>query len=360
MSQSGQIPTKFKSAITFPFISLKHHGGVKSLIFFMNHLAENGYLVQVLVPKDMIKPSVLLHEKIDVYHLPPLESYNAVNLLKLLLQMYRQMPPSDLIVANFFLTFYPSYFYAMKQNIPLAYYIQDLEDRFYSFPMNFLARWTYKKKTVNFSFVSSFVMENIGKEGPVIQPGIKGFWYEPDEDLMRSKGNRLAVLYIVRREKRKGADLFFDSLKRLQKRDDFVLWLIGEGKWNVPSWIDVQVFPFQDIKGLRRLYSSADIFVHTSYFEGFGLPPLEAMACRTAVIVTDSGGVNEYVKNGINAIVVLKDPGSIAGAIQKLLDSEDLRASLSSEGVKTASLFEIKKRVHKFRNWIEEILKGAK
>lgn len=358
MNPSPPKPFKFKQAITFPFVSLGHHGGVRSLIFFMNDLADHDYLVQVLAPKNTIKPSVRLHQKIDLYHLPPLKGHQRTSILKLLLQMYKQLPPSDLIVANFFLTFYPSYLYAKKHNIPLAYYVQDLENRFYPFPLNLLAKGTYFKRDIHFSFTSRFVKENIGRPGPVIQPGIKGFWHEPDEKLLKLKQKRLAVLYIVRKERRKGADLFFSALKKLKRREDFVLWLIGETKKDIPTWIKVHQFPFQDIKGLRQLYSSADIFVHTSHFEGFGLPPLEAMACKTAVITTDSGGVNEYVENRKNAIVVPKNQIAIAKAIEMLLEAEDIRNGITSEGMKTAIMFEIKNRVPIFRHWIESILKG--
>ena len=55
---------------------------------------------------------------------------------------------------------------------------------------------------------------------------------------------------------------------------------------------------------LAELYSSADIFAFPSHIEGFGLPPLEAMACNTPVVTTDCLGVRDYVDNGKNAIMV--------------------------------------------------------
>ena len=40
-----------------------------------------------------------------------------------------------------------------------------------------------------------------------------------------------------------------------------------------------------------------------NYVEGMPLPPLEAMACGCAVVVTDNGGINEYIKDGVNGLI---------------------------------------------------------
>lgn len=45
------------------------------------------------------------------------------------------------------------------------------------------------------------------------------------------------------------------------------------------------------------------IFISTSWWEGFGLPPLEAMACGCAVILSNSGGVNEYAQLDDNCLM---------------------------------------------------------
>ncbi|MGC9048456.1 MAG: glycosyltransferase, partial [Caldisphaera sp.] len=76
---------------------------------------------------------------------------------------------------------------------------------------------------------------------------------------------------------------------------------------------------------LARLYSSSDIFLFTSRAEGFGLPPLEAMACGTAVISTDSKGTRDYMINGYNALVAkTKNPDEIADLLVQALDNKEL------------------------------------
>ena len=72
-------------------------------------------------------------------------------------------------------------------------------------------------------------------------------------------------------------------------------------------------------RSIIGFYRACDVFVYPSLAEGFGLPPLEAMACGTPVVVTDSGGVRDYAVDGKNCILV--QPGSaqaIAGAIKQI------------------------------------------
>jgi len=91
---------------------------------------------------------------------------------------------------------------------------------------------------------------------------------------------------------------------------------------------------------LAQILSAADVFVFPSLFESFGLPPLEAMACGTAVVCTDSGGVREYARHGFNCLLV--PPGQVAplaNAILKLVNSPTLRQQLIANGLATAAIW---------------------
>jgi glycosyltransferase involved in cell wall biosynthesis len=90
---------------------------------------------------------------------------------------------------------------------------------------------------------------------------------------------------------------------------------------------------------LPTLYSGALCFIYPSYFEGFGLPPLEAMQCGVPVIVGDRTSLPEVVGDA----AVLVDPfdvHALAGAIEKVVSDSDLRARLSVQGLARAKLFE--------------------
>ena len=89
---------------------------------------------------------------------------------------------------------------------------------------------------------------------------------------------------------------------------------------------------------LPALYSSALCFVYPSYFEGFGLPPLEAMKCGAPVIVGNRTSLPEVVGDA-GLTVDPFDVDAIAGAIRKLMNDPTLRAKLSQKGQDRASAF---------------------
>ncbi|MEZ5901017.1 MAG: glycosyltransferase family 1 protein [Hyphomicrobiaceae bacterium] len=89
---------------------------------------------------------------------------------------------------------------------------------------------------------------------------------------------------------------------------------------------------------LPALYSGALALVYPSLYEGFGLPPLEAMACGTAVVTSASTSLQEVVGDA----AVLVDPldiGSIAESIVAVVENEALRHDLSKRGLERAQNF---------------------
>jgi len=82
-------------------------------------------------------------------------------------------------------------------------------------------------------------------------------------------------------------------------------------------------------------------FIYPSYFEGFGLPVLEAMGCGTPVI-TSRGSSLEEVAQGAALLVDPLDAGSIAEALKSVLEDADLRSHLSATGLARSRQFSFK------------------
>lgn len=92
---------------------------------------------------------------------------------------------------------------------------------------------------------------------------------------------------------------------------------------------------------IARVYQTSDIFISTSWWEGFGLPPLEAMACGCAVITSKSGGVNEFAVDNSNCLMFEpKNELELTDKLIRLINDKNLRNRLSQEGVKTAESFD--------------------
>ena len=89
---------------------------------------------------------------------------------------------------------------------------------------------------------------------------------------------------------------------------------------------------------LPALYNLADLFVFPSLYEGFGLPPLEAMACGTPVVVSDLSSLPEVVGDGA-LLVPPQEVEALAEAMEKALSDPSLREELRSKGLERARRF---------------------
>jgi glycosyltransferase involved in cell wall biosynthesis len=106
--------------------------------------------------------------------------------------------------------------------------------------------------------------------------------------------------------------------------------LEGSGRVNYLGYVDDAARP--------ALMSGARAFVYPSLYEGFGLPPLEAMACGTPVLTSPVSSIPEVVGDAA-LLVGPEDTPSIADALRRLWTDADLRAALSERGLAQAARF---------------------
>ncbi|OCL25566.1 hypothetical protein U472_14640 [Orenia metallireducens] len=108
---------------------------------------------------------------------------------------------------------------------------------------------------------------------------------------------------------------------------------------------------------LILLYNAATLFVYPSLYEGFGLPPLEAMACGTPVITSNVSSLPEVV--GDAAITI--NPYNIeelSDSINKVLSSKELQQELSQKGLERSKEFTWRRTAEETLKVYEELLKG--
>jgi glycosyltransferase involved in cell wall biosynthesis len=97
----------------------------------------------------------------------------------------------------------------------------------------------------------------------------------------------------------------------------------------------VEVTGFVSRDRLRELYREARLFVYPSHEEGFGIPPLEAMACGAPVVATRTGAIPEYGE-GVVQLVEPGDRQALRRAIVRMLDDRILREELRMRGPERA------------------------
>lgn len=166
----------------------------------------------------------------------------------------------------------------------------------------------------------------------------------------------IRICLVARKHPLKGLSTFIEMYR---KRSDDVRRQIG--RVTLISHDDLSGFdtsgmvickPKSDMD-IARIYRESDIFISTSWMEGFGLPPLEAMACGCACIVSRSGGVDEFARDNENCLMFTpKHEDELRNCLQTLLHDADLRQRLSEAGRRTAKAFSWEHSAKQFLNII--------
>ncbi|MBM2821195.1 MAG: group 1 glycosyl transferase [Candidatus Berkelbacteria bacterium] len=112
-------------------------------------------------------------------------------------------------------------------------------------------------------------------------------------------------------------------------------------------------------KDLPALYSGARAFVFPSIYEGFGLPPLEAMACGVPVISSNTSSLSEVVDNA-GILLQPKDERLWAAKIVKILRDPKLALTLSALALRQSKKFSWEESARKTINVYKEVLKRQK
>jgi glycosyltransferase involved in cell wall biosynthesis len=158
------------------------------------------------------------------------------------------------------------------------------------------------------------------------------------------------LLFVGTIEPRKDLPTLVHAFEQVaqSRKSDLQLVIAGRVGWLVDDLLkqintsvvagQVKLTGYISDEDLRALYSTCRVFVYPSTYEGFGLPPLEAMACGAPVIATRINSITEVC--GDAALMV--DPKAVEGlikAIDYLLDDDNARSQLSSAGLRRAADF---------------------
>lgn len=127
-------------------------------------------------------------------------------------------------------------------------------------------------------------------------------------------------------------------------------------KLRLEQWVR---FPgFVPTRLLPLFYNATSAFIYPSLYEGFGLPPLEAMACGTPTITTNRSSLPEVVANG--ALQVEPDPISLAQAIAAIINHPDYAENLRLQGLRRAREFSWRIAAQRLNQIYIELLSGVK
>jgi glycosyltransferase involved in cell wall biosynthesis len=158
----------------------------------------------------------------------------------------------------------------------------------------------------------------------------------------------------------KAYNLFDDEFKSIYK-----LVLVGFKGWENREIMDIVDKNSENIiylgylsdEELAKVYNRATCFVYPSFYEGFGLPPLEAMACGTPVITSKLSSIPEVCSDSV-IYCDAYDIDDIKEKIEILLKDETLKKELIEKGIKRASLFTWKRSADMHKELFLKVLEG--
>ncbi|WP_436663637.1 glycosyltransferase [Alicyclobacillus acidoterrestris] len=254
------------------------------------------------------------------------------------------IPEGDLILTNFFTTCIGPYEAYKDRCVRLSLGFEP-----YWVPDKQTALWTYKQG-VPVIAISHWLDEQIAahthQRSQVVPLGVDVNVFHPGPR-QHVTGSPKVIMYIARNPaygyELKGFTDFQAAIARLRDtyNGDFIVHMVcPEGDLSLPDGVPYRVFRPTSAQEMADLYRGADLFVSTSWFEAFALPPLEAMACGTPVVSTNSGGLLDYCTDMENAVLTPpRDPDALAAQMAHVLQDAQLAKTLSQAGVATASRF---------------------
>jgi glycosyltransferase involved in cell wall biosynthesis len=303
------------------------------IVAHANHLVSAGHNVSIITAKsDTI---FILDPRISLEKLPATSKLGTIS------YALRTKLAADIIIVDI-IPMACLLFFCNRNKV--VYFAQDYDESYYtSFLQRRLIRCFYFVGLKLFSIPTVAVSHSLANllrklfraRVAVAENGAdpRVFYPDPDPDLVAAKADRKALLLLSRGDRRKGFDLAREVVKRLSELSCyfFEVWTVGEPCSGLfPGLVHRDIGYVGDEK-LRRVMSSADVMLYPTRHEGFGLMPLEAMACGCPVVTTSAV---PYAVHGENALVTqIEDCNALTEQLQKLFEDDELRSRLAGSGL---------------------------
>ena len=337
-------------------------GGVKALLQQMKELTAIGHQVNVYLRSDKDKKAIpewshLTDEDVSAQVVIPTDA-----------SFQNHLKNEDIIILGF-TTLTPEF---RDSKIPVVLWEQGSEalygeysELMFSNSSDRLYKHYCYRLPVHLLAVSQTIRDILkgvyNRESQFFPNGIDTDFYYP----LKQKNNIVPVIMIVGSPALsfKGLTFALEVLSEISNLGvKFKVWWVSQTEFslsNAQFGLEKFILPSQE--KLAELYRNADIFLSTSLYESFPLPPIEAMASGTAVVSTDNGGINTYAKPGYNCLLCEQgDLNSLCFALSHLLLEPQARNSLALAGRETAMEYSFKNIVPVLEECLYRIISGAK
>jgi len=352
--------------VTFIIPSISISGGIRVVFEHANRLKEGGYEVSIVYPLLPLSFGLKWYDlkrrlRLGARFLYNFKRNNKVNWfnLKANLKMVpnlseKYIPDGDIIVATAWPTaYYVDDYHRCKGK--KVYFIQHYE--VWSGPQDEVNK-TYKlplRKIVISSWLKDLMEKKFQErvEGVVMNGINLDQFYNSHKEYNEKK--RILMYYSDWEWKgAKDGIRAFKIAKERYPEIELVMFGMHKGR-DVPSYTEFHKRPTGE--ELRKLYCSCDIFLYSGRCEGFGLPPMEAMACKCAVVATNVGAVPDYTIPGKTALVSPpENPANLAKNLISLLSDNKKLKGISIAGYEYIKKFSWEESTKKLEKLFENLV----
>jgi glycosyltransferase involved in cell wall biosynthesis len=276
--------------VAIPLINLSWHGGVRVVVQLANFLADRGHDVSLVVSRNRVSSTFPVSSRVRLQHAGIHTRWKNLDYLVFLLVLPFVLPSRAILIANFFVTYYPVRLAAFLRRTRYFYFVQDIEAKYAGARgaiLNFACRLTYADEHIIAANV--YLKERLRNEYGrpckhiAIGPG-EAFYARP---IARDK--KYDLIYFLRGEPWKGLDRFTRILEALPETVT-CLCVSQDERLLRPDSSRVHYRKPAGDDELIDCIDAARLLLFTSYVEGFALPPLEAMARGVPPVLFRCGG----------------------------------------------------------------------
>lgn len=326
------------------------------IVLYANHLAESGH--QVIIKTNVIDTVFAIDERISIHPLRYSGKFGTI------FSALFEKTSSDYIIADIIAMVC---LLSFRNHHKLICFAQDYDESYYSNNLQkllirllyLLGLTLFKIRTLAVSKpLADILRSRFNADVTVVENGIdtNAFHVDPDKELLSAKEGRKAVLLHSRADYRKGFDVAVKVIEQLQSKltAPIEVWTVGEPANGLfPSYTQ-RDFGYVGESELRRIMSSADVFLYPTRHEGFGLMPLEAMACGCAVVTTTTVSFAVHEENSLVAEV--DDSELLTKHLITMLTDECLFRRLTEAGKQLVSKYRLSNASRQFEMTLVKML----
>lgn len=260
--------------------------------------------------------------------------------------LLRNWVPSDVTIATSAVHTAYVAFDLMNRTVPL-YHMQHYEEIFFDDPrVRRIARLTYflpLRLIANSTWLQGQIAARTGRRADLLLPGLDREVFSPQVDV-NAKYRAPRPISIVSYYSPVRFKAWDDAVEAMRivlgaAPPGTVEWVVYGGRPSREPDLPIRYAGRVFGPALARLYAESHVCFMNSWYESFPLPPLEAMACGTAVVTTRLG-TEDYAVDEENALVVPpRSPAALAAAIRRLIEDPALARRLALAGAESARRF---------------------